>query len=669
MSRREGHTMTNKRNIAGVLGGIAAVALFLLVNPWIVLEPNTTAEPGRHGRLLDLVPRPPRRALRDAQGAGRRDDRHRRTGLHPVPVRQFARRPVLAADPAVRRVHLAGGRLSQVQRHGLDGRWRRPQGLLGARRGRPGRPGSPAITFDWYRTFIQTLLDNNAHTWFAPLIVFGEMAVGIGLLIGLLTGFAAFFGALMNMSFLLAGSASSNPVLFTLAIGLILGLEGRRLLRRRPIPPADARHPVASGQGDADDAHHATIGRLTSGLRRARHPAQRRHPRPPASQDDRGSSHVRLAAVAAEDPGRLVGRRPLLVGHELQAVVARVMGVAVEPPTEVLEPLDLSAGDRLEPAARAAPWPRAAGSRRGRTRCPPSAAAQAGVARAVREPRRVPSRPRSRPASRRRTAAASGRATAGRGGDCRATRSPPRRRSIRRSMTALRSIDEPRMPPVSRRSVGTSSATWRAAEPLLALEVGAEPDVEDALVDDRVHRRLLRAGTDRADRAAAGAHRLEQPDVDDVAGLGARRAHRRRRRRRIAADRCRVGRPDGCRRRARSRSPAAIEQPARDVAPEPAIERIERVAFGDGRPRRRGRRRPARMPSTWAREHRAREAAPAPRGRDPEREQVGPRRAIRVLATARRRPRSCPRPRPSRGARRAGRPRRARDRPPPTPAR
>jgi thiosulfate dehydrogenase [quinone] large subunit len=41
-------------------------------------------------------------------------------------------------------------------------------------------------------------------------------------LTGTLVGIAAFFGALMNMSFLLAGSASSNPVLFTFAIGLIL---------------------------------------------------------------------------------------------------------------------------------------------------------------------------------------------------------------------------------------------------------------------------------------------------------------------------------------------------------------------------------------------------------------------------------------------------------------
>jgi len=82
--------------------------------------------------------------------------------------------------------------------------------------------GRPAITYEWYRGFLQLLIDNGAETWFGPLITFGEMAVGLGLIFGVLTGFAAFFGALMNMSFLLAGSASTNPVLFTLAVGLIL---------------------------------------------------------------------------------------------------------------------------------------------------------------------------------------------------------------------------------------------------------------------------------------------------------------------------------------------------------------------------------------------------------------------------------------------------------------
>ena len=78
------------------------------------------------------------------------------------------------------------------------------------------------ISFEWYRSFIQLLLDNHAQNWFAWLIAFGELAVGVGLLVGALVGVAAFFGALMNMSFLLAGSASSNPVLFTMAIGLML---------------------------------------------------------------------------------------------------------------------------------------------------------------------------------------------------------------------------------------------------------------------------------------------------------------------------------------------------------------------------------------------------------------------------------------------------------------
>jgi thiosulfate dehydrogenase [quinone] large subunit len=82
--------------------------------------------------------------------------------------------------------------------------------------------GRPPISFEWYRDFINLLLNNHAASWFSYLIVFGEIAIGLGLLVGALVGIAAFFGALMNMSFLLAGSASTNPVLFTFAIGLIL---------------------------------------------------------------------------------------------------------------------------------------------------------------------------------------------------------------------------------------------------------------------------------------------------------------------------------------------------------------------------------------------------------------------------------------------------------------
>lgn len=82
--------------------------------------------------------------------------------------------------------------------------------------------GRPAITFDWYRSFIMTLLETEAYTWFGKLVAYGELLVGIALILGAFTGIAAFFGALMNFNFMLAGSASSNPLLFLIAIGLIL---------------------------------------------------------------------------------------------------------------------------------------------------------------------------------------------------------------------------------------------------------------------------------------------------------------------------------------------------------------------------------------------------------------------------------------------------------------
>jgi thiosulfate dehydrogenase [quinone] large subunit len=82
--------------------------------------------------------------------------------------------------------------------------------------------GRPLISFDWYRDFLNFLLANESYTWFAKLVTYGEMLVGIGLIVGAFVGIAAFFGALMNWSFMMAGSASTNPVLFLLAVLLIM---------------------------------------------------------------------------------------------------------------------------------------------------------------------------------------------------------------------------------------------------------------------------------------------------------------------------------------------------------------------------------------------------------------------------------------------------------------
>jgi thiosulfate dehydrogenase [quinone] large subunit len=80
----------------------------------------------------------------------------------------------------------------------------------------------PVIAFDWYRAFIQMLLDTGSYTWFAKLIVIGEIAIGIALILGAFTGLAAFSGGLLNFNFVMAGTASTNALLFAIATWLVL---------------------------------------------------------------------------------------------------------------------------------------------------------------------------------------------------------------------------------------------------------------------------------------------------------------------------------------------------------------------------------------------------------------------------------------------------------------
>jgi thiosulfate dehydrogenase [quinone] large subunit len=136
------------------------------------------------------------------------------------------------------------------------GTWASGEGLMGYWTNATAIPetGRPAIAYDWYRTFLQFMLDNGWYTWFADVIMWGEVLVGIGLILGALTGIAAFFGAVMNWNFIMAGSASTNGFLLVLAVLLILawkvagwyGLD-RWLLPRLGVPWArSASAPVVT---------------------------------------------------------------------------------------------------------------------------------------------------------------------------------------------------------------------------------------------------------------------------------------------------------------------------------------------------------------------------------------------------------------------------------------
>lgn len=73
----------------------------------------------------------------------------------------------------------------------------------------------------WYVWFLEKVVIPNAVA-FSYMVAWGEFLIGLGLIVGLLTGIAAFFGAMMNMSFLLAGTVSTNPVMFMIAVFLIM---------------------------------------------------------------------------------------------------------------------------------------------------------------------------------------------------------------------------------------------------------------------------------------------------------------------------------------------------------------------------------------------------------------------------------------------------------------
>jgi thiosulfate dehydrogenase (quinone) large subunit len=114
--------------------------------------------------------------------------------------------------------------------------------------------GHAAISYDLWRDFLTYMLEHEWYTWFSWIVMIGEVLIGLGLIVGALTGIAAFFGSLMNMSFELSGSASTNPIMFALAVGImlawrtagligldrfILPLIGTPWQRRVEIGPAD----------------------------------------------------------------------------------------------------------------------------------------------------------------------------------------------------------------------------------------------------------------------------------------------------------------------------------------------------------------------------------------------------------------------------------------------
>ncbi|MGE5578224.1 MAG: TQO small subunit DoxD [Syntrophothermus sp.] len=81
--------------------------------------------------------------------------------------------------------------------------------------------GEHPLVQSWYADFIKAVALPQAKL-FSYLVAYGEVLVGIALILGTFTVFAAVMGALMNLNYMLAGTTSTNPVMYTLAILVII---------------------------------------------------------------------------------------------------------------------------------------------------------------------------------------------------------------------------------------------------------------------------------------------------------------------------------------------------------------------------------------------------------------------------------------------------------------
>lgn len=77
----------------------------------------------------------------------------------------------------------------------------------------------------WYVDLTKNVFLPNAAL-FQNLVALGEVFVGLALIFGIVTKFAAVSGALMNLAFLGAGTSSSNPTMLVIQVAAVFAGAG-----------------------------------------------------------------------------------------------------------------------------------------------------------------------------------------------------------------------------------------------------------------------------------------------------------------------------------------------------------------------------------------------------------------------------------------------------------
>ncbi|MFD1037016.1 DoxX family protein [Virgibacillus byunsanensis] len=101
----------------------------------------------------------------------------------------------------------------------------------------------PAVQ-GWWATFLEAVALPNAEM-FTFLVMWGEFLVGIALILGIFTSFAALMAVTMNFAFLFSGTVSTNAQMVLITVFLLVAgyNAGRYGLDRRVIPFLKAHNP------------------------------------------------------------------------------------------------------------------------------------------------------------------------------------------------------------------------------------------------------------------------------------------------------------------------------------------------------------------------------------------------------------------------------------------
>lgn len=81
--------------------------------------------------------------------------------------------------------------------------------------------GENPVVQGWWAVFLENVAIPNVEA-FNFLVPWGELLVGLGLLIGCFTKTAVFFGIAMNFSYMFSGTTSTNPQLVLLSMFILV---------------------------------------------------------------------------------------------------------------------------------------------------------------------------------------------------------------------------------------------------------------------------------------------------------------------------------------------------------------------------------------------------------------------------------------------------------------